>query len=301
MADFVQQEIQDIYVRALAYDGQVRVFFARTTRSIEAIVRLQNASMTGAAALGRTGTMAAIMGKMLKGEKRVTIYVRGNGPIGTIIALADGTGHFRVTAQHPEIELPLGAHGKLDVAGLVGRRGMIEVVKDLGLKEPYRGLSPIVSGELAEDFTYYFAHSEQTPSAVGLGVLVRPDLSIDAAGGFLLQPLPDTDSTVIASLEKSLADMGALTTLLLDDVDEQRLMRRIVGSDIDVLERAPLAFRCDCSYERSLGSLAALSIDELQAYLDQQEKPEVQCAFCKKRYTIELSDVEALIQRLQQT
>ncbi|PTQ56560.1 MAG: Chaperonin (heat shock protein 33) [Candidatus Carbobacillus altaicus] len=287
----------DLYLRAVAYDGQVRVFFARTTRSVEEIVRMQETSMTGAAALGRTGTMAAIMGKMLKGEKSVTIYVRGNGPIGTIIALADGEGHFRVTAQHPEIELPLGAHGKLDVAGLVGRRGMIEVVKDLGLKEPYRGVSPIISGELAEDFTYYFAHSEQTPSAVGLGVLVRPDLTIEAAGGFLVQPLPDAGETVISSLEKHIEKMGALTTLLQEESDAERILRRIIGSDIEVLERAPLAFRCDCSYERSLGSLAVLTVEELQAYIDQDERPEVRCAFCKRRYLIELSDVEALIKR----
>ncbi len=188
---------QDRLIRGTAMDGRVRAFAVRTTELVEELRRRHDTYPTATAALGRTLTAGAIMGSMLKGKERLTVQVKGDGPIGQIVVDANAVGEVRGYVSEPHVHLPSNSMGKLDVAGAVGTEGFIHIIKDLGLKEPYRGSTPIISGELGEDFTYYFAKSEQTPSAVGLGVLVDTDNSVIVAGGFIIQLLPGLDDDEI--------------------------------------------------------------------------------------------------------
>src|SRR5690606_39034689 len=198
-------QLKDILVRGTAWGGKLRVFATRMTNTVEEMRVRHQMFPTATAAIGRTSIVAAIMGAMLKGKERLTIQVRGDGPIGQIVVDANADGEVRGYVDHPQVHLASNASGKLDVAGAVGRNGHIHIIKDLGMKEPYSGSVPIISGELGEDFTYYFASSEQTPSAVGLGVLVDVDGTVLHAGGFILQLMPGMEDADIERLEQRIA------------------------------------------------------------------------------------------------
>ena len=289
--------MKDYLVRATGLNGKVRMFAARTTELVEEMRRRHDMFPTAAAALGRTATAAAMMGSMLKGKEKVSVQVKGNGPIGTIVADANAVGEVRGYVDDPHVHLPSNALGKLDVAGAVGREGYIYIIKDLGLREPYRGSIPIVSGELAEDFTYYFAKSEQTPSAVSLGVLVDTDNSIKNAGGFILQLLPGLSDEDIDLLEKKLAAIPSVTTMLESGLTPEDMLKELVG-DLSSVETVDLRFQCFCSRERVENTLVSLGKDELDAILAEDGRAEVVCHFCSEKYDFNREELVAIRERM---
>jgi molecular chaperone Hsp33 len=292
-------KLKDQLIRATALQGQVRAFAARTTGIVEEMKRRHQASPVAMAALGRTATAGVMMGAMLKGEEKLTIQVKGGGPIGQIVVDANAKGEVRGYVDEPNIILPPNAAGKLDVAGAVGTDGFLYVVKDLGLKEPYRGSIPLVSGELAEDFTYYFAKSEQTPSAVALGVLFeKGEYVIKAAGGFIIQLLPGLTDEEVESIEERLAHLPPMTTMLEAGLELDEILANVLGM-VQVLETMDLEFKCKCSRERVEQTLISLGTEELEALIRDDEKAEVHCHFCNETYVFEEQDLQALVNSLE--
>ncbi|GAV15931.1 MULTISPECIES: Hsp33 family molecular chaperone HslO [Paenibacillus] len=291
--NITQDTVQDMLIRGTGLGGKVRIFAARTTNLVNELQRRHGTYPTATAALGRTVTAAAMMGAMLKGEEKLTVQVKGDGPIGQVVADANARGEIRGYVTHPQVHLASNAEGKLDVAGAVGRSGFIHITKDLGLKEPYRGSSPIISGELGEDFTYYFATSEQTPSAVGLGVLVDTDNSVLHAGGFIIQLLPGLSDEEITEIEQSLSTLPPVTALLDQGMELDELVTWIV-KDVHIMDRMSLVFQCQCSRERVESTLISLGQEELRAIINEDHKAEVVCHFCNEAYAFNRDDLEKL-------
>ena len=287
---------KDYLIRGTAYNGKVRVFAVRTTQLVDELRRRHGTYPTATAALGRTASAAAMMGAMLKGEEKLTIQVKGNGPLGQIVVDANAYGEVRGYVNNPEVHLPSNAQGKLDVAGAVGREGFIYMIKDLGLKEPYRGSTPIVSGELAEDFTYYFAKSEQTPSAVGLGVLVDTDGSVIEAGGFIIQLLPGLTDEEITKIENALGVLPTVTTLLNQGMDLDEMLRQIVD-DVQIMDQMDIQFRCQCSRDRVETTLLSLGKSAIEQLIADDEQAEVICHFCNEPYQFNREELAALLER----
>jgi len=288
--------VHDYMIRATAMDGRVRAFAARTTELVETLRARHGASPTATAALGRTATVAAMMGAMLKDEQKLTVQVQGNGPLGQIVVDANASGEVRGYVDNAGVDLPLNAQGKLDVAGAVGTEGTLYVMKDLGLKEPYRGSVPIVSGELGEDFTHYFATSEQTPSAVAVGVLVDADGSVKAAGGFIIQLLPGVAEDEIDKIEHALGRLNSVTRLIDQGKSMETILEDVLGS-VKILDRMDVRFRCKCSRERVENMLRGLDESELRSMLEEQGKAEVVCHFCNEAYLFTESELMNMIQR----
>lgn len=286
---------QDELVRGIALDGRARVFAAVTTALTEELRVRHDTWPTATAALGRTVAAGAMMGSMLKDDDKLTIQIKGNGPLGQIVVDAGADGGVRGYVQNPHVHLPPNARGKLDVAGAVGTEGQLYVIKDLGLKEPYRGASPIVSGEIAEDFTHYFASSEQTPSAVALGVLVESDNSVRASGGWILQLLPGVAEEEIDAIEKRLKDLPPVTELIEAGLDPEMWLNRLFDGDVRVLSRMPLYFRCSCSRERVEQMLVSLGRDEMESLIKEKGEAEVVCHFCNERYHLGKEELERLV------
>lgn len=289
-----QNEKQDRLIRGIALDGKVRAFAVRTTRLVEELRRRHDTYPTATAAFGRTLTAGAMMGAMLKGEEKLTIQVKGDGPIGPIVVDANAKGEVRGYLKNPHVHLPSNSFGKLDVRGAVGTTGFINVTKDLGLKEPYRGSAPLISGELGEDFTYYFAVSEQTPSAVGLGVLVDVDNSVIVAGGFIIQLLPGLSDQEIDAIEQAVGQLPPVTTLLDEGLELEEMLLRLVP-DFKVLEEMDIVFSCSCSRERVESTLISLGKNELTELRDEGKDAEVVCDFCNEVYNFTPQDLENLI------
>lgn len=287
----------DYLIRATAFQGKVRAFAADTRHLVEELRRRHDTTPTATAALGRTATASAMMGAMLKGEEKLTVQIKGGGPIGQIVADANARGEVRGYVDNPHVDLPLNAIGKLDVAGAVGTDGFLNIIKDLGLKDPYRGSVPLVSGELAEDFTYYFAKSEQTPSAVALGVLVDVDRTVKTAGGFIIQLLPGLSDGEIASIEAELAKLPPITTLL-DRGESVEAILATLLPDVQVLGRMDLRFQCKCSKERVERTLISLGRDELATMLEEDGKAELVCHFCNETYHFDKNDLEQLLRQI---
>jgi molecular chaperone Hsp33 len=291
--------MSDYAIRVTAANGQLRGFAALTTGLVGELQRRHHTWPVASAALGRTVTVGAMMGLMLKSEQdRLTIQIKGDGPLGQIVVDADAQGHVRGYVDNPAVDLPPNAAGKLDVAGAVGK-GMLYVIKDLGLKEPYRGASPIVSGELGDDFTYYFTSSEQIPSAVGVGVLVDRDASILASGGFIVQVMPGADDAVISAVEQQLAKVTSVTDLIQQGASPEDLLQAVLGdTDMQVHQRQPLSFACRCSRERIANVLRSLGKEDLQKLLEEQGQAEVHCHFCNERYVFDRDELTTMIQSL---
>jgi len=288
--------MQDYLIRATAFDGKLRAFAANTTGIVEELRRRHDTTPVATAALGRTATAGVMMGAMLKGEERLTVQVKGDGPIGQIVVDADAKGEVRGYVDNPHVDLPLNERGKLDVSGAVGE-GYLHVIKDLGLKEPYRGSIPIVSGELGEDFTYYFAKSEQTPSAVALGVLVATDYSVQVSGGFILQLLPGLEEEEIAAIEQKLAKLPPITTLMAGGEDLEEVLKRMVDS-VTILERTDIRFQCKCSRERVERTLLSLGREEIEQIIREDGKAELVCHFCNEAYAYNGEQLHSLLERL---
>ncbi|EGL81883.1 33 kDa chaperonin [Caldalkalibacillus thermarum TA2.A1] len=287
---------QDYLVKALVLEGKVRVYAVRSTQVAEECRRRQDTWPTATAALGRTLSVGAMMGAMLKGEEKLTIRVAGDGPIGRIIVDANGKGEVRGFVSNPHVDLPLNDQGKLDVGGAVGAQGYLYVTRDLGLKEPYQGSSPLVSGEIGEDFTYYFAQSEQTPSAVAVGVLVNPDHSVKASGGYIIQLLPGVDDQFISQLEKRLTEIPPVSHMVDQGYTPEQMIETLFpAAQIKWLERLPIRFSCNCSKERVKEVLASLGVQELEKMLAEQGQAEVNCHFCRETYEVSKDELTQLI------
>ena len=288
-------------VRALSENGGV-VFCALD--STDMVRRMEEIHKTGAeasAALGRLLTAASMMGIMLKNTgDSITLRVKGDGPLGLVMAVADGLGRVKGCVSNPLVELPPREDGHLDVGSAVGRDGTLTVVRDLGLKEPYVGQIPLVSGEIAEDITSYYAISEQIPSACALGVLVNPDLSIACAGGYLVQLLPGATEEEISMLENNLANTPSVTQLLSEGKTPEDMMELVMaGFDPQILDSHRVDYTCDCSLERTERVLISLGKEELRKLMEEEPDGvvEVQCHFCDKRYRVPLAP---LLQEMEQ-
>ncbi|PZD94841.1 Hsp33 family molecular chaperone HslO [Paenibacillus sambharensis] len=288
--------MEDILIRGTAWNGKIRVFACRATHLVDELRRRHGTLPTATAALGRTAIAGAIMGAMLKGEEKLTIQVKGDGPIGQIVVDANAHGEVRGYVDHPQVHLASNAQGKLDVAGAVGRSGHIHIIKDLGMKEPYRGSIPIISGELGEDFTYYFASSEQTPSAVGLGVLVDTDGSVLQAGGFIVQLLPGLTDADITRLEQALSVMPPVTALLDQGETPESILQFALGDDVQVMDSMPIRFQCKCSPERVEKTLISLGESELSQIIQEEGKAQVECHFCNETYKFDKPELERLLE-----
>ncbi len=284
-------------IRGLAFGGQVRLFGAVTTGIVEELRTRHDLFPVTAAALGRTATAALMMGAMLKGNEQLTVRVEAGGPIGKIVVDADATGKASGYVTEPHVELPLNARGKLDVAGAVGTAGFLTVIKDLGMKEPYVGSSPIVSGEIAEDFTYYFATSEQTPSVVALGVLVDTDYSIRAAGGFIVQLMPGLSEEDIVSIETKLQTLPSMTTLLDSGEELADIFERFL-KDVHIYETKDVFFGCRCSREKVESSLISIGATDLRMLIEEDEGAELVCHFCNETYRFTSDDLRGLLETI---
>ncbi len=273
-------------IRAISVDGGIVCCAIDSTDMVAKAEQIHKTSATVTAALGRLMTAASMMGSMLKGkDDSITLRLNGKGPAGSVIAVSDSEGNARGYVQNPVVEIPLNQYGKLDVAGAVGKDGFLYVVKDLGLKDPYIGQTPIVSGEIAEDITQYYAVSEQIPTVCGLGVLVNADLSVLEAGGFLIQLLPGATEEVITRLEDNIKEIPSVTKMLSSGMTPEQIAFRVLnGFEPQVLDTAEVEYRCNCSKERVQKALISLGKEELTQMAGEQEITEVACHFCNQKY-----------------
>ncbi|MBS4225059.1 Hsp33 family molecular chaperone HslO [Lederbergia citrea] len=287
--------MSDYLVKALAYNGQVRAYAAKTTETVGEAQRRHYTWPTASAALGRAMTAGAMMGAMQKGEEKLTIKVEGGGPLGIILVDADAKGNVRGYVTNPQTHFDLNEQGKLDVRKAVGTDGTLSVVKDVGLRDHFSGQVPIVSGELGEDFTYYFATSEQTPSSVGVGVLVNPDNSILAAGGFIIQLMPGTENEVIDVIEERLKSSPPVSKLIHDGLNPEEILEQLLGAEhVKILERMPVNFRCTCSKERFGNAIVSLGKAEIQDMIEEDGEANAQCHFCNESYHFTKTELEEL-------
>ncbi|GAK13918.1 Hsp33 family molecular chaperone HslO [Geomicrobium sp. JCM 19039] len=286
--------MKDYLVKASAYDNQIRIYAAAATNMVNEAVGRHGVWPTAAAALGRTMITGTMMGAMLKGEDKVTIKVEGDGPVGPIIVDSDAHGNTRGYVYNPAVHFDLNANGKLDVARAVGTNGHIAITKNLGMKEQFTGHSPIVSGELGEDFTYYFAKSEQIPSSVGVGVLVDTDHSIKAAGGFILQVMPGADDATVTKVEQQIGAMPPVSKLIERGDSPEQIIATVTGGEYKKLETMDVAFKCECSRERIARAIVSLGSDEIQSMIEEDGGAETQCHFCNEKYDFNEVDLQEL-------
>ncbi|RCW63028.1 Hsp33 family molecular chaperone HslO [Saliterribacillus persicus] len=287
--------MSDYLIKATGFNNNVRAYAIQTTDTIEEARRRQDTWATASAALGRTMTITTMMGAMLKGEDKLTVKLEGDGPMGAIVADSNAKGQVRGYTVNPHVDFELNDKGKLDVARAVGTSGTLSIVKDLGLKNNFTGQVPIVSGEVSEDFTYYFATSEQVPSAVGAGVLVNPDHSILAAGGFILQMLPNADDDIIDRIEQRLKDMPAISSLIRDGKSPEDILEVLLGEgNLKIHEKLPVSFHCNCSKERVGTAIQGMGNEEIDNMIKEDHGAEASCHFCNEMYTFNIDELKAL-------
>lgn len=287
----------DRIIRATAGNSMIKMAVVSARDMVQRARDIHGCSPTASAALGRSLCAASLMGEMMKEEEAsLTIRINGGGPIGSIVAVSDSGGNVRGYVENPAVDLPLRSDGKLDVGGAVGRGGMLTVSRDIGLKEPYIGSTELVSGEIAEDISAYLLESEQVPSACALGVLVDTDLSIKAAGGFIVQLMPGADSELIEKLEENIFMMDQLTTILSEDGDEAIFQQVLKGFEYHILGQAPVEYRCYCSRERVEAALGCIQQEELEDMVAAGEDISVSCQFCDKTYSFSPEELKSLSQ-----
>lgn len=290
----------DYLVRGIGFGGEVRVFAVRSTETVGEAQRRHNTWPIVSAALGRSMTAAVMMGAMLKGDDKITIKIEGNGPAGPIIIDTNAKGDVRGYVTNPHVHFELNEQGKLDVRRVVGTEGALTVVKDLGLRDMFSGQTPIVSGEIAEDFTYYFATSEQVPSSVGLGVLVNPDNTILAAGGFILQLMPGCSEETITAIEQQLSTIEPVSKMIEKGYTPEQILEAVLGEEgqLDVLSTMPIQFQCQCSKERFGAAIIGLGVEEIQAMIDEDGQAEAHCHFCEEKYLFSEQELVGLISEI---
>ncbi len=290
MDEIVRMIAKDAPVKAMAITGRTLVERSRQIHKTLPVVT---------AALGRSLMACSMLGDQLKGEgSSVTLRIKGDGPMGSLTAVSDTQGNVRGFVQNPAVILPLKPNGKLDVSGAVGSLGTLTVIKDLEMKEPYVGMVPLQTGEIAEDVTAYFAVSEQIPTACALGVLVDTDQSVLRAGGYLIQLLPGASEEVIEKVEEGVAKLGSVTAALMTQgMDAEKLLRRALsGFELETLERHPVEYRCYCSRERVVRALVSMGAEELRSLIAEQGRAELTCQFCDAVYHFDREELEKLLE-----
>lgn len=278
--------MKDYLIRGIDRQGRIRIFVASTTHMVEKARSIHNTSPTATAALGRTLTAGVMMGSMMKNEGDVlTLKIAGDGPGGTIYVVAKNDGRIKGYIGNPSADVPSRKDGKLDVGSLVGRNGTITTIMDLGLKDPYVGQSKIVSGEIAEDLANFYAYSEQQPSAVSLGVLVDRDISVKAAGGYIIQLLPGVTDEDIDKIEKILSKIEPVSTMIDEGLSPEDIMNKVLGEfHMETLDRMDLSYQCDCSREKIEKVIMSLGKKEIQDIIEEDGQAEVVCHFCNSKY-----------------
>ena len=290
----------DKIIKALAYNGKIAITCANTTNLVEEARKIHDLSPFATAAFGRLLTIASIMGNEMKNKNdKVTVQIKGNGPIGTMLVTANNIPQVKGYVSEPYVDLPLNEFGKLDVGKAVGYEGYINVIKDIGLKEPYIGVSPLVSGEIAEDFANYFVNSEQRQSAVALGVLVDKN-GVKSAGGYLITPMPDATEEEISKVEQAIFKAGAMSKMLDENLSLEDIAKKVTGDEnIEILEdNITLEYKCDCSKEHMKDALISIGKKDLEEILKEDGKAELMCHFCNKKYTFTKEELEKMIEEI---
>ena len=289
--------MKDYIIRGIDKKGTMRLFVASSTNLVEDMRKIHNTSPTATAALGRALTAAAMMGITMKGEKdSLTFKVKGDGPIGNIVTVANNKGQVKGYVDYPYADMPSRSDGKLDVGGVVGKNGQLAIIRDLGLKEPYIGRSNLVSGEIADDLVYYFYISEQQPSAINLGVLVDKDISVKAAGGYMLQLLPNVENGDVDRIEKILGKAKPISTLIDDEMTPEEVMEELFGEfEMKVLDRIDIEYKCNCKRDRIEEVLLSLGKKEIDDMIEEDGQAEVVCHFCNQKYKFSKNDLQRLI------
>ena len=289
--------MQDNIIKFLAYEGKISVVCENTTEIVEKARQTHDLSPVATAAFGRLLTITAIMGNEMKGEKnKLTIQMKGNGPLGTMLTTSDNFPRVKGYVSNPVVDLPLNDMGKLDVGGAVGNTGFINVIKDIGLKEPYVGICPLVSGEIAEDFAEYFAKSEQKNTAVALGVLVDKN-GVKSAGGYIITPMPDATDEEISKIEQAIFKAGAISKMLDQNLSLLEIAKKVTGDEnVQIIEEniTPV-YECDCSKEHMAEGLATLDKTVLKEMIEEDGKAELLCHFCNKKYEFNKEELEKIL------
>lgn len=283
-------------IRCITSDGAVIASAVDTTDVVAAAEQIHSTSAVVTAALGRLLTAASMMGNMLKNkDDSVTLRLAGNGPAGSVIAVSDAQGNVRGYASNPIVEIPLNEKGKLDVSGAVGKEGTLYVLKDIGLKEPYNGSVPLVSGEIAEDITAYYAISEQIPTVCALGVLVNPDLTVKKAGGYIIQMMPFAIDEEIKKVEDGIKDMRPISTMLSEGMSLEDIVKTALKYyEVEVLDETQVAYKCNCSRERVEKALISMGKKELLEMAQEQETTNIECHFCDRNYSFSAREIRQL-------
>lgn len=288
--------MEDYMVRSTAANAQIRAFAVTSRELVEYARAAHNTSPVVTAALGRLMSGALMMGGMMKGEGDVlTLRINGDGPVHGLTVTADSLGHVKGYADQPQAMMPPNSVGKLDVGGVIGK-GVLQVMKDMGLKEPYSSTIALQTGEIADDLTYYFAASEQVPSVVALGVLMNRDNTVRQAGGFIIQLMPFTSEEVIGRLEEKLKTITSVTKLLEDGKGPEEMLESVLGElGLEITERVPVSFQCDCSRERVEKVLLSLGQKDRQELIDEGEDVELHCHFCGRNYVFSVEEIMNLM------
>ncbi|MDY5435821.1 Hsp33 family molecular chaperone HslO [Peptostreptococcus porci] len=291
--------MKDYCIRVTTGNKEARAFFCTTRNMVEKARAYHNTTKVATAALGRTLTATSMMGLMMKNSTdKVTVIIKGGGPIGTILTTSNAFGITKGYVTNPNVEVENYENGKLNVAKAVGNEGTIKVIKDLGLKEPYNGEYDVVSGEIAQDFTYYFTVSEQTPSAVALGVLTKSD-EVEQAGGFIVQMMPDATDETISQIEKNISKLESITTMLDKGMTPEDIMNVVLeGLNPIILDKTEVGFECDCSKERVSKALVAIGKNELKTIIEEDKGAEVGCQFCNTKYKFSEEELTNLLNEL---
>jgi len=290
--------MSDYIIRATAAEGQIRAFAATTRELTEYARQAHNTSPVATAALGRLLTAGAMMGVMMKGANDLlTIKIEGDGPIGGLTVTADSKGDVKGYAYHPEVMLPPNEKGKLDVGGALGI-GVLSVIKDIGLKEPYVGQTILVTSEIAEDLTYYFATSEQVPTSVALGVLMNHNNTVKQAGGFIIQLMPFAEDEVIDRLEAKIKEITSITALLDEGLTPEQILEKVLGEfGLEINDKIPTRYHCNCSHERVAKVLLSVGKKELESMIADGKPIEVNCHFCNKNHVFQIEELKELLKK----
>lgn len=292
--------MKDQIIRFLAYNGKISVVCCSTTNLVEEARIVHDLSPLATAVMGRILTITALIGAEMKNKTdKLTIQIKGNGPIGKIVAVSDNTPNVKAYITNPHVELPLNEFEKLDVGGAVGNHGFINVIKDIGLKEPYIGISPLTSGEIAEDFANYFQTSEQKQTAVALGVLVDKN-GVRSSGGYIITPMPDATEEEISKVEQSIFKAGAISKMLDNKLSLKEIAQKVTGDEnVKILDSStePI-YKCECSKEKFADGLMTLGKEQLTELIEEDGKAEIKCQFCNKKYDFNKEELEKILEKV---
>mgnify|MGYP004506982197 FL=1 len=291
--------MKDQIIKFLAYNGRISVACCSTTNLVEEARKLHDLSPLATAAMGRVLTITALIGAEMKNKTdKLTMQIKGNGPIGKIVAVSDNSSHVKACITNPHADLPLNEFGKLDVGGAIGNQGFINVIKDIGLKEPYIGISPLTSGEIAEDFANYFQTSEQKRTAVALGVLVDKD-GVRSSGGYIITPMPDATEEEISKVEQSIFEAGAISKMLDNNLSLKEIAQKVTGDEnVQIIDTSiEPEYKCKCNKEKFADGLMTLGNEQLTELIEEDGKAEIQCQFCNKKYNFNKEELEEILRK----